>query len=239
MKGRRDDIERPNTFGIQTVIQHLQDKDMLRDLSVYRVANESLYHDYILCATCISSRQMVAMANEVLSLGKEYGIVDPRTMGVTKADREHWTMVEVGWLVVHFFSEEGRKLHDVETQWRHARVPSDQLSSLQDVDHSPNAPLIHVTELGDRPENQHQYDDGYQPGPKTGSRGVISPKKRRQYLEDELQRQLDIDEVREQSQLQQGTSAAPTNTIVDAASSSSPRTTIEGRLVGLQRKLKK
>jgi hypothetical protein len=64
-------------------------------------------------------------------------------MGVTKADRERelifvpfvhhphhhfsmlnrliwmdidWTMVEIGWLVVHFFSEEGRTLHDVESQ---------------------------------------------------------------------------------------------------------------------------
>lgn len=59
-------------------------------------------------------------------------------MGVTKADRERrthyiintimilnnimydicidWTMVDAGWLLVHFFSEEGRTLHDVESQ---------------------------------------------------------------------------------------------------------------------------
>jgi hypothetical protein len=40
----------------------------VRDLAVYKVASESLYHDYIICVTCVSSRQMIAMANEIMAL---------------------------------------------------------------------------------------------------------------------------------------------------------------------------
>lgn len=40
----------------------------LRDLAVYRVATENMYQDYIVAVTCVSSRQMHAMANEIVAL---------------------------------------------------------------------------------------------------------------------------------------------------------------------------
>jgi ribosomal silencing factor RsfS len=40
----------------------------LRDLAVYSVSTENMYLDYIIAVTCVSARQMHAMANEVLAL---------------------------------------------------------------------------------------------------------------------------------------------------------------------------
>lgn len=70
--------------------------------------------DYFVIATATSGRQMSAIAEEVHRAMKEVG---SRRYGLEGQDSGTWLLQDYGDIVLHVFTEESRKVYDLEHLW--------------------------------------------------------------------------------------------------------------------------
>jgi ribosome-associated protein len=107
----------------ESVVEALRaadDKKAL-DLVVLDVREVASFTDYFLIASGTSTRQVQAIADEVVERLKKTGRRAARVEGYRHAE---WVLIDFGDFVFHIFEDKARRFYDLERLWRDAaRVP--------------------------------------------------------------------------------------------------------------------
>lgn len=87
------------------------------DIVVLDLENISLLADYFMICHGTNTRQVEAIANEIIEKVEEAGGVLNRIEGM---DTARWILIDFGDLVVHVFMEEEREFYQLEKLWADA-----------------------------------------------------------------------------------------------------------------------
>ena len=86
-------------------------KDIL-ELDVSAISNVA---DYMVIASCTSSRHIKALADNVAEEARKAGF---RPIGVEGERDAEWILIDLGFVVVHVMLPTARKFYDLESLWR-------------------------------------------------------------------------------------------------------------------------
>ena len=76
--------------------------------------NKATYADYMIIATCRSTRHANAVAEDLVKKFKKMNINCPQPEGRPKCD---WTIIDAGNVIIHLFREEIRLHYNLEKLW--------------------------------------------------------------------------------------------------------------------------
>lgn len=96
------------------MIEASLDQDKAEDVVVIELAGKSVIADAMVVATGRSQRHLGAMAEHLLSMLKENGIVGVRPEGLRQGD---WVLIDAGDVIVHLFRPEVRMFYRLEKMW--------------------------------------------------------------------------------------------------------------------------
>ncbi|MBU1220034.1 ribosome silencing factor [Myxococcota bacterium] len=84
------------------------------DIAVYHVGNHSGYTDYILVATGSSSRQVIAIADEI-----EKTLIDLKVKVIGCEGRRggEWILTDFGFIISHVMLPETRQYYQIDNIW--------------------------------------------------------------------------------------------------------------------------
>jgi ribosome-associated protein len=87
------------------------------DLVVLDLRPVASFTDYFLIGSAANTRQVQAIADEIVERLKAQGSRAARVEGYGSAE---WVLIDYGDFVVHVFEEKARKFYDLERLWRDA-----------------------------------------------------------------------------------------------------------------------
>jgi ribosome-associated protein len=87
------------------------------DLVVLNLKGVANFTDYFLITSGTSTRQVQAIADEVLEQLKKSGFRAGRVEGYNSAE---WVLLDYGDFVFHIFDDKSRRFYDLERLWRDA-----------------------------------------------------------------------------------------------------------------------
>lgn len=70
--------------------------------------------DYMVIASGRSGRQVTTMADHVLKIVKDHGVIGITPEGMTQGD---WVLIDAGDVIVHLFRPEVRAFYNLEKMW--------------------------------------------------------------------------------------------------------------------------
>ena len=70
--------------------------------------------DYMVIASGRSGRQVTTMADHILKIVKDHGVVGVTPEGMTQGD---WVLIDAGDVIVHLFRPEVRAFYNLEKMW--------------------------------------------------------------------------------------------------------------------------
>lgn len=88
-----------------------------KDILAIDVHEKTSVTDFMIIATAGSSRQVKALAENVVVTVKEKGL---QPIGVEGLDNAEWALVDLGSVVVHVMLQETRSFYDLERLWQGA-----------------------------------------------------------------------------------------------------------------------
>lgn len=100
------------------------DDGKAEEIAVIDLTGKSSMADYMIVASGRSSRQVGALAEQLVEKLKSSGY---RTPGVEGRGQGDWVLVDAGDIVVHLFRPEIRSLYNLEKMW--GMAPSDAPAS--------------------------------------------------------------------------------------------------------------
>jgi ribosome-associated protein len=109
---------------IWTALRAASDKKA-HDLVVLDLHEIASFTDYFLIASGANTRQVQAIADEMVERLKKEGTRAARVEGYTAAE---WILIDYGDFIVHVFEERARRFYDLERLWRDAEriaLPAD------------------------------------------------------------------------------------------------------------------
>ena len=91
----------------------------LEDFKAHEIVNigltgKSSIADHMLIASGTSSRQVTAMAENLISRLKQSGVKSINVEGINFGD---WVLIDGGDVIIHLFREEVRDFYDIEKLW--------------------------------------------------------------------------------------------------------------------------
>lgn len=102
---------------ISTALRAASDKKAL-DLLVLDLREAANFTDYFIITSGANTRQVQAIADEVVEQLKKQGTRAARVEGYKNAE---WVLVDYGDFIVHVFEDKARKFYDLERLWRDAK----------------------------------------------------------------------------------------------------------------------
>jgi len=114
-------VEQLKDLAIQS-LEDLKAKDLL-ELDVRQASSVT---DFMLLATGSSSRQVSALATNLVSLLKEAGVTP---LSIEGLDAGEWVLVDLGDLLVHIMQAQTRAHYDLEKLWGDFSLVDDQVES--------------------------------------------------------------------------------------------------------------
>ena len=78
------------------------------------LAEKSPIADYMLIASGTSSRQVIAMAENIVTLQKKQGVKSINIEGKNYGD---WVLIDSGDIIIHLFRPEVREFYGLEKMW--------------------------------------------------------------------------------------------------------------------------
>ena len=100
-----------------------------QDIVVIDVRGKTSVTDYMVIASGTSSRQVKALAENVLEKVKEQGV---RPLGSEGLDGGEWALLDLGDIVVHVMQVATRQFYDLERLWQGAEQSRAQHSPEQE-----------------------------------------------------------------------------------------------------------
>jgi ribosome-associated protein len=98
-------------------LEAASDKKAL-DLLVLDLREVANFTDYFIVTSGANTRQVQAIADEVVEQLKKQGTRAARVEGYNTAE---WVLVDYGDFILHVFEDKARKFYDLERLWRDAR----------------------------------------------------------------------------------------------------------------------
>jgi ribosome-associated protein len=99
------------------------------DMVVLDLREIASFTDYFIITSGTNTRQVQAIADEVVEQLKKQGTRAARVEGYHTAE---WVLVDYGDFIVHVFEDKARKFYDLERLWRDAvrvKLPSDVMGA--------------------------------------------------------------------------------------------------------------
>lgn len=84
------------------------------DIVVINLKGKSDIADYMVIATGQSGRQVSTMADRLVLVAKEHGVIGAVPEGRGQAD---WVLLDAGDVIVHLFRPEVREFYNLEKMW--------------------------------------------------------------------------------------------------------------------------
>ena len=85
-----------------------------QDIASIELAGKSPIADYMLIASGTSSRQVTAMAENIVTLLKKQGVKSINVEGKNYGD---WVLIDSGDIIIHLFRPEVREFYGLEKMW--------------------------------------------------------------------------------------------------------------------------
>ena len=85
-----------------------------QDIVSIELAGKSPIADYMLIASGTSSRQVIAMAENIVTLLKKQGVKSINVEGKNYGD---WVLIDSGDIIIHLFRPEVREFYGLEKMW--------------------------------------------------------------------------------------------------------------------------
>jgi ribosome-associated protein len=85
-----------------------------QDIVSIELAEKSPIADYMLIASGTSSRQVIAMAENIVTLQKKQGVKSINVEGKNYGD---WVLIDSGDIIIHLFRPEVREFYGLEKMW--------------------------------------------------------------------------------------------------------------------------
>lgn len=103
------------------IVESLEDHKA-QNVVVIDLKGKSDIADYMVIATGQSGRQVSTMADHLLLVIKEHGVVGAVPEGRDQAD---WVLLDAGDVIVHLFRPEVREFYNIEKMWN-VELPDSQ-----------------------------------------------------------------------------------------------------------------
>lgn len=111
----------PETL-LEAVKAVLEDRQA-EDIVVINLAGKSSIADYMVIASGRSSRQVMALAENVIETVKRMGVKGMRPEGMGQGD---WVLIDAKDVIIHIFRPEVREFYNLEKMWDAALPESDR-----------------------------------------------------------------------------------------------------------------
>ena len=98
-------------------IATILDDKRFKDIRVLDMRSLVTYCDYFIIATGSNKRQLGAAQDDIRKVWKEVAGVPVLPEGGKESD---WSLVDLGDMVIHLFTEDGRSFYDLESLWSEA-----------------------------------------------------------------------------------------------------------------------
>lgn len=88
------------------------------DLVLLKLSDLTSLTDYFFICSCRSSRQVQAVAEDIILKVKKEG--KKRSLGVEGMNQGQWVLIDYGDVIAHVFYEPVRQMYDLESLWNEA-----------------------------------------------------------------------------------------------------------------------
>lgn len=102
---------------LNKMLSIINDKKFV-SLKTIDISTISSFCDYFIIVSTDSMRQNNSMSDEFLDKLKESGIEPDRIEGMNT----DWVLIDFGYIIVHFFTEEKRLFYNLEKVWADGKV---------------------------------------------------------------------------------------------------------------------
>ncbi|KRK89894.1 ribosome silencing factor [Lentilactobacillus sunkii] len=108
-----------NSKEISEIVVRAADSKRANDIVVLDMQKVSLMADYFVIADANSSRQVKAIADEIVD---QVEAGDVNVYSVSGKDTARWILIDLGDVVVHIFQKEVRDFYNLEKLWSDAPI---------------------------------------------------------------------------------------------------------------------
>lgn len=99
---------------LKSIIERVLDDHKAEDVVVISLKGKSSIADYMMIASGRSTRQVIALAENLVQTLKANGLVGIRPEGIRQGD---WVLIDAGDIIVHLFRPEVREFYNLEKMW--------------------------------------------------------------------------------------------------------------------------
>lgn len=99
---------------LKAFIETILDDHQAEDVVVISLEGKSSIADYMVIASGRSTRQVIALAENLVQALKEKGVVGIRPEGIRQGD---WVLIDAGDIIIHLFRPEVREFYNLEKMW--------------------------------------------------------------------------------------------------------------------------
>lgn len=105
---------------VMTALRALSEKKAT-EIALLNISSVASFTDYFIIGSGTSTRQVQAIADEVIEKLRER---QTRPLHIEGQKTGEWILIDFGDFIVHIFLESARKFYDLERLWRDAEVVS-------------------------------------------------------------------------------------------------------------------
>jgi ribosome-associated protein len=102
------------------LIRHTLDEGKAQDIEIIDLVGKASFADAMIVASGTSSRQVIALADQVVSALRDAGFGRAQVEGEEFGD---WVLIDAGDVIVHVFRPEVRLYYHIEKMWGGPLVP--------------------------------------------------------------------------------------------------------------------
>ncbi len=99
---------------LSAFIEPILDDHQADGVVVISLKGKSGIADYMVIASGRSTRQVIALAENLVQALKEKGVVGIRPEGIRQGD---WVLIDAGDIIIHLFRPEVREFYNLEKMW--------------------------------------------------------------------------------------------------------------------------
>ena len=99
---------------IKKNIEKILDNNKAANITSINLKNKSYISDYMIIASCTSSRHLQALSEILVAELKKIGLTECRIEGRESND---WKLVDANDIIIHIFHPEKREFYDLEKMW--------------------------------------------------------------------------------------------------------------------------
>lgn len=101
------------------IVKRILNEKKAENIEVVDLRGRTLIADYFVVASGTSNTHIKAIADGLLTDGKQEGLRKEHIEGYTQAK---WVLVDYGDVIIHIFAPEEREYYDIESLWKQTAI---------------------------------------------------------------------------------------------------------------------